>query len=139
MNSTVPLISAYETGRLNIMPWFSRKMSILIGKMGIDEKHLDEPLEKVYLGKQEGKRKKVSVKKSPFEAVTKEAPESSHYGDKIDVIDWAEANLSKEELIGFYRVNAVKYIARYGFKQGFNDVDLKKATFYIDKLTKAKK
>lgn len=50
----------------------------------------------------------------------------------IDVIGFAEQKFSKEELRGFYRINAIKYVTRYEMKGGLADLD--KAIFYINKL-----
>lgn len=57
----------------------------------------------------------------------------SHYHKNgIDVIGFSEAQFSKEELKGFCRINAIKYITRFDRKNGVED--LEKAKFYIDKL-----
>lgn len=58
-------------------------------------------------------------------------PEHYHKNG-IDVIGFAELQFSKEQLIGFCRINAIKYITRYDRKNGIED--LQKAKFYIDKL-----
>lgn len=62
------------------------------------------------------------------------APHAEHYTSDIDPITFAEANFSKEEMRGFFRINAIKYLARYGKKDGFNKADLEKAIYYINKL-----
>lgn len=55
-------------------------------------------------------------------------PDSDHYHTgSIDVWQFAEENFSPEELLGFHRINAIKYIARYGKKNGKNPKDLEKA------------
>jgi hypothetical protein len=64
----------------------------------------------------------------PFDAIT---PAHYHKGG-IDVIAFAEAQYSKEELKGFYRINIQKYVTRYDRKNGIED--LKKGRFYLDKL-----
>lgn len=68
-------------------------------------------------------------------------PASNHYngGDPnhIDVIKFSNVNFTEQENIGFYRISAIKYIARYGKKNGFNPDDLEKASFYINKLKEA--
>ena len=58
-------------------------------------------------------------------------PSHYHTGN-IDVIKFSEENFSNEELKGFYRMNAIKYITRYDKKNGIEDLD--KAIFYINKL-----
>jgi len=64
-----------------------------------------------------------------------ERPESSHYHTgKIDVWSFADENFVEDEVIGFHRINAIKYIARYGKKNGKNISDLKKAIVSLEKL-----
>lgn len=58
-------------------------------------------------------------------------PKHYHQGG-IDVIRFAEAKCTKEELKGFYKINIMKYITRADLKNGLED--LKKAKFYLDKL-----
>lgn len=59
----------------------------------------------------------------------------SHYADtKIEVIDYIEDKLTKEEFGGYLAGNIIKYISRYRKKGGLND--LKKAGWYLDKLIK---
>lgn len=58
----------------------------------------------------------------------------AHYHSQgIDVIGFAELQFSTDELKGFYRINALKYITRYDRKGTPRD-DLQKAAFYLDKL-----
>lgn len=58
----------------------------------------------------------------------------SHYhSNGIDVIGFAEAQFSKEEQKGFYRINAIKYLTRYD-KKSTPEEDLQKADFYLRKL-----
>lgn len=57
----------------------------------------------------------------------------AHYhSGSIDPIAFGEENFSQEEMKGFYRMNAIKYISRYDKKNGLED--LEKAAFYLDKL-----
>lgn len=57
----------------------------------------------------------------------------NHYHKNgIDVIKFAELQFSKEELKGFFRINALKYITRFDRKNGIED--LKKGLFYLNKL-----
>ncbi len=62
-------------------------------------------------------------------------PESDHYHTgNIDVWAFADENFSIDEVLGFHRIDAIKYLARYGKKKGYNRVDLEKARAEIDKL-----
>lgn len=57
----------------------------------------------------------------------------AHYlKNGIDVIGFAEMQLPTEQLIGFCRINVLKYATRYDRKNGIED--LKKCRFYIEKL-----
>lgn len=58
-------------------------------------------------------------------------PEHYHKNG-IDVIAFAEMQLPVEQVIGFHRINVLKYVTRYDRKNGVED--LKKAKFYLDKL-----
>lgn len=55
-----------------------------------------------------------------------------YHKNGIDVIAFAELQFSKEELKGFYRINALKYITRFDRKNGTED--LRKGIFYLNKL-----
>lgn len=69
------------------------------------------------------------------EVVKQERPESDHYHTgSIDVWKFADENFSLEEVTGFHRIDAIKYLTRYGKKKGFNRADLEKARVEIDKL-----
>ena len=59
-------------------------------------------------------------------------PAHYHKGG-MDVIGYAELKLPLEQLKGAYRFNVMKYITRYEDK-GTPLKDLKKCSFYIDKL-----
>lgn len=62
-------------------------------------------------------------------------PESEHYHTGgVDVWQFADENFSHDELIGFHRINAIKYLTRYGKKGGYNRRDLEKAIVSIEKL-----
>lgn len=61
-------------------------------------------------------------------------PDHYHLGG-IDVLEYAERKLSREQNIGFYRINVLKYVTRYDQKNGMED--LLKAKYYLDKLIKA--
>lgn len=135
--------AGYESGKNPMPKWFVKRAEQLVDLIGYEEKYLLEGLEKVYVTKKPRglavvKKEKQKELKTMTEANTEsvqKAPHAEHYGDKIDVINWAEENLVNEELIGFYRINAIKYVARFGFKDGFNKADLDKAKFYINKLS----
>ena len=62
----------------------------------------------------------------------------NHYHKNgIDVIGFCEAQFSKDELRGFYRINVLKYVTRYQDKNGVQD--LEKAEFYLQKLIELEK
>ena len=57
----------------------------------------------------------------------------AHYrAGGVDVIEYAEHHVPREQMIGFHRINVLKYLTRYDKKNGVED--LKKAQFYLDKL-----
>lgn len=57
----------------------------------------------------------------------------SHYNQNgTETIEVIKAGMSGEQFEGFLVGNILKYIARYKFKNGVED--LKKARFYLDKL-----
>jgi transcriptional regulator with XRE-family HTH domain len=129
-------ISNYERGYVYLDAEFREKMQALIDEFGIDD---SIPHDINYYHKTNYKKKKPQKQQQKEEVATNKPPASEHYHDSIDPIAFAEANYGKDELIGFYRINAIKYIARYGAKEGFNDVDLDKAIFYINKLKEVDK
>lgn len=56
-----------------------------------------------------------------------------HYGTgKIECIDYLEDFLNKEEFTGYLRGNIAKYLHRWRYKNGLED--LKKAQWYLNKL-----
>lgn len=56
-----------------------------------------------------------------------------HYGSgKIECIEYIEDFLTPEEYIGYLRGNIAKYLHRWRYKNGLED--LKKATWYLDRL-----
>lgn len=60
----------------------------------------------------------------------------SHYTvGKIEVIDYVDDNLG-ENLEYYYIGNIIKYISRYKYKNGLED--LQKAKWYLDRLCKIK-
>ena len=57
----------------------------------------------------------------------------SHYNTgNIEVYEYIQDKLTKEELEGYLTGNIMKYISRYRHKNGVED--LKKANWYLDKL-----
>lgn len=57
----------------------------------------------------------------------------SHYGNgSIECIDYLEDFLTKEEFIGYLRGNIGKYLHRWRYKNGIED--LEKAQWYLTKL-----
>lgn len=57
----------------------------------------------------------------------------AHYGSgKIECIAYIEDFLTSEEYIGYLRGNIAKYLHRWRYKNGLED--LKKATWYLDRL-----
>jgi|TARA_R110001606_G_C15110510_1_gene620875 hypothetical protein len=58
-----------------------------------------------------------------------------HYGQgKIECIDYIQDFLTKEEYIGYLRGNVAKYLHRWRYKNGLED--LKKAEWYTSRLIK---
>lgn len=58
-------------------------------------------------------------------------PAHYHAGG-IDVIEFAGHHVSREQMVGFHRINVLKYLTRYDKKNGVED--LLKARTYLDKL-----
>ena len=57
----------------------------------------------------------------------------SHYNQgKTETIDILKEFLTEEEFIGFLKGNVLKYLHRYKYKNGLED--LNKASWYLDKL-----
>jgi len=62
--------------------------------------------------------------------VTGDMAHQPHYeDDKIQPIEIMRANFSKEELVGFYKGNVIKYVSRAQRKNGVED--LEKAAVYL--------
>ena len=56
-----------------------------------------------------------------------------HYGQgDIECIDYIKDILTDEELIGYYRGNVAKYLHRWRYTNGLED--LKKARWYLEAL-----
>ena len=61
----------------------------------------------------------------------------SHYkGSNMECIDAMLAAFNKEEVLGFCKLNAFKYIWREEYKNGLEDI--KKASWYINKYIEIK-
>lgn len=59
----------------------------------------------------------------------------SHYGQgKIEAIEYISDFLTPEEYQGYLRGNIAKYLHRFPYKNGLED--LKKASWYLDRLIK---
>ena len=57
----------------------------------------------------------------------------AHYGQgSIECIEYIKDFLNREELIGYYRGNVAKYLHRWRYKNGVED--LKKARWYLEAL-----
>ena len=58
----------------------------------------------------------------------------AHYGSgRIECIEYIEDFLTTEEFIGYLRGNIAKYLHRFRYKNGIED--LKKAEWYLGRLT----
>lgn len=58
----------------------------------------------------------------------------AHYGNgKIECIEYIEDFLTTEEFIGYLRGNIAKYLHRYRYKNGIED--LRKAEWYLNRLS----
>jgi hypothetical protein len=71
----------------------------------------------------------------PFKAQFNPVDRPVHYGQgEIECIDYIEDFLTKEEYIGYLRGNIAKYLHRWRYKNGVED--LKKAEWYGGRLIK---
>jgi hypothetical protein len=79
----------------------------------------------------QGMEKKEEQLGLPFEDKVNSPP---HYGQgKIECIDYIKDFLTPEEFIGYLRGNIAKYLHRFRYKNGIED--LKKAEWYLKYLT----
>ena len=77
-----------------------------------------------------------SIKKL-FEAVKKDnINHPFHYCGSIETIDYIKDKLTPDCFEGFLAGNVIKYISRYGKKNGLED--LRKAEWYLKKLIRTK-
>jgi hypothetical protein len=92
---------------------------------------MDEKLEVSYKGvaiESEEPRHSPSPPMSPFESMSKQQINPSHYKHgKIEVIDFI-----LDQKMDYLTANVQKYLARWRFKDGL--CDLKKARWFLDKL-----
>lgn len=75
---------------------------------------------------------RVWLEKIELEEITLKPSKPAHYDTAIDTIAFAKANFSREQVEGFMRINAIKYLQRV--KKGQILDDLKKSRSYIDML-----
>lgn len=73
-----------------------------------------------------------SIFENSFEESVLASDKPAHYGAGIDTIAFAKENCPPEQVEGFYRINALKYIQRYDKKNGTEDV--RKAITYLQML-----
>lgn len=57
-----------------------------------------------------------------------------YHSGNIDVWKFSDENFSLEERTGFHRMNAIKYLTRFGKKVGYNIRDLDKVIDAVNKL-----
>ena len=70
--------------------------------------------------------------------MTDQVNSPAHYASStIECIDYIESFLSREEYIGYLRGNIAKYMHRYRYKNGIED--LEKANWYLGKLREVTK
>lgn len=69
------------------------------------------------------------------DTVTSAVDHPPHYGQgSIECIEYVEDFLTKEEYIGYLRGNIAKYMHRFRYKNGVEDVE--KARWYMERLIK---
>tara|TARA_R110000868_G_scaffold46507_2_gene153559 strand:- start:7965 stop:8252 length:288 start_codon:yes stop_codon:yes gene_type:complete len=79
--------------------------------------------------------KLTETNKTKGEVVQDNVNSPSHYGQgKIEAIEYISDFLSPEEYKGYLRGNIAKYLHRYPYKSGIED--LKKANWYLGRLIK---
>lgn len=68
----------------------------------------------------------------PFTVTTRTEEEDKHYSGTIQPLEFMQANMSKDEFIGFLKGNVIKYVSRAGKKRGSSvKEDLLKAKRYL--------
>ena len=128
-------INAFESSNEITSKPFRYRFERLVVEFGIDNQ---------FLGLRSYKKKGWKCKEKEVVDVAiqeiattevEERPASSHYHTgNIDVWAFADENFSLEEVTGFHRIDAIKYLTRYGKKDGYNRRDLEKAIVEIQKL-----
>lgn len=81
----------------------------------------------------------VPIKQVIYEQIKESKDDSvnhpSHYTQgNIETIEYIEDKLTDEQLEGYFAGNIIKYISRYKYKNGIED--LKKARWYLDRMIK---
>jgi hypothetical protein len=78
---------------------------------------------------------KWEIKQHEYDAKADNVNHPAHYGQgKIECIDYLEDFLTHEEFIGYLRGNIAKYLHRWRYKNGMED--LKKSQWYLERLVK---
>ena len=68
----------------------------------------------------------------PFTLTTRTEEEDKHYSGTIQPLEFMQANMSKDEFIGFLKGNIIKYVSRAGKKKSTSEKeDLLKAKRYL--------
>jgi transcriptional regulator with XRE-family HTH domain len=137
-------ISNYERGQVSLDIDFRNKFYDAVKQYGIDgnTEAITTYHKRGYVRCDRGTKRGERVQKVteevadyPEQTLMELPPHSSHYHTgNIDVWTFADENFSDEKVIGYHQINALKYIARYGKKDGYNPKDLDKATAEINKL-----
>jgi hypothetical protein len=78
---------------------------------------------------------KWEIKQHEYDNKADNVNHPAHYGQgKIECIDYLEDFLTHEEFIGYLRGNIAKYLHRWRYKNGIED--LKKSQWYLERLVK---
>ena len=78
---------------------------------------------------------KCEIKQHEYDTKADNVNHPAHYGQgKIECIDYLEDFLTHEEFIGYLRGNIAKYLHRWRYKNGMED--LKKSQWYLERLVK---
>lgn len=97
----------------------------VIGRTPIDDEVKLEPADYP----EEMEAPEVTAERKRVEVIVR--PAHYHAGG-VDVIEYAGHHVSREQMVGFHRINVLKYLTRYDKKNGVED--LLKARTYLDKL-----
>lgn len=76
--------------------------------------------------------KPADITKSQTFTIRQNKVDESHYGGTIQPLEFMQANMTKDEFMGFLKGNIIKYVSRAGKKKD-NDIksDIKKAKRYL--------